>query len=335
MFKPLKTVPLALLAIAGTADALTLGKIHVQSFINEPLKAVIDVNRASADELKALKVKLAEKNAFNKAGIDFTNDIQQLRFELVETPGGTKIQVTTPKAITEPFLSFVIDADWNKGSVSKDYTVLLDPPIYTDRFAPPVMPADAGIVRSDEIPEPVAETVTPPVPSEPPSTVEKAPAAAASETPVASGDMKSVGPTAAGSNLWTIARDNKPQAATIQQAMVAIHEANPDAFIRGNMNLMKQGQLLRVPPPEVIEAISQAAAETRISRHQQAWKSGEAVASDERLTPEVVAGTTTASAETAAGQTSATGSAGGQDGPPRAPGRSRRQHGETSPPQRA
>ena len=192
--------------------------------------------------------------------------------------------------------------------------MLLDPPIYTDRFAPPVMPADAGIVRSDEILEPVAETVTPPVPSEPPSPVEKAPAAAASETPVASGDMKSVGPTAAGSNLWTIARDNKPQAATIQQAMVAIHEANPDAFIRGNMNLMKQGQLLRVPPPEVIEAISQAAAETRISRHQQAWKSGEAVASDERLTPEVVAGTATASAETAAGQTSATGSAGGQEG---------------------
>ena len=316
MFKPLKTLPIALLAIGGTAEALTLGQIHVQSFINEPLKAVIDVNKATEDEIKALKIKLADRNAFSKVGVDYTREVQELRFAVVETPQGTSIRVTSQKSISEPFLSFVIDADWNKGSVSKDYTVLLDPPIYTDRFAPAITPADAGIVRSDEIPEPVAETETPPVPSEPSSPVREtaAPPAPEAETPVAAGDMKSIGPTASGSNLWTIARDNKPQAATIQQAMVAIHEANPDAFMRGNMNLMKQGQLLRIPPPEVIEAISQAAAETRISKHQQAWKSGEAVASGDRLTPEIVATTATGSAETASGETASTGSAGVQEG---------------------
>jgi len=326
MFKPLKTLPLALLAIGGTAEALTLGQIHVQSFINEPLKAVIDVNKATEDEIKALRIKLADRNAFSKVGVDYTREVQELRFAIVETPKGTSIQVTSQSSISEPFLSFVIDADWNKGSVSKDYTVLLDPPIYTDRFAPSVTPADAGIVRSDEIPEPVAEIETPepvaetetaPVPSEPTSASEETPAAPAAETAVAAGDAKNIGPTAAGSNLWTIARDNKPQAATIQQAMVAIHEANPDAFMRGNMNLMKQGQVLRVPPPEVIEAISQAAAETRISRHQQAWKSGEAIATGERLTPEVVATTATGSDETAAaaaGAPSSTGSAAAQEG---------------------
>ncbi|MGD9355469.1 MAG: FimV/HubP family polar landmark protein [Chromatiales bacterium] len=321
MFKPLKTLPLALLAIGGTAEALTLGQIHVQSFINEPLKAVIDVNEATGDELKALKVKLANRNAFSKVGVDYTSEVQGLRFAVVESPKGTRIEVTSQGSITEPFLSFVIDADWNKGSVSKDYTVLLDPPIYTNRFAAPVTPADAGIVRSDEIPEPVAETEPAPAPSQPaqPVTPEKEAAPAQAETaPVPSGEMKSVGPTAAGSNLWTIARDNKPQAATIQQAMVAIHEANPDAFMRGNMNLMKQGQLLRIPPPEVIDAISQAAAETRISQHQKAWKSGEAVASSERLSPEIVAATPqTETAETAAtGATAATttGSAAMQEG---------------------
>ena len=319
MFKPLKTLPIALLAIGGTAEALTLGQIHVQSYINEPLKAVIDINKATEDEIKALKIKLADRNAFSKVGVDYTREVQGLRFAIVETQKGTSIHVTSQASISEPFLSFVVDADWNKGSVSKDYTVLLDPPIYTNRFAPPVAPADAGIVRSDEIPAPVAETETPPVPSEPSSPARETPAAPepAVETAVASGDMKSTGPTAAGSNLWTIARENKPQAATIQQAMVAIHEANPDAFIRGNMNLMKQGQLLRVPPPEVIEAISQAAAETRISRHQQAWKSGEAVASGERLTPDVVATTSTGSAETAAAAadvTPSTGSADSQEG---------------------
>ena len=316
MFKPLKTLPIALLAIGGTAEALTLGQIHVQSFINEPLKAVIDINKATEDEIKALRIKLADRNAFTKVGVDYTREVQGLRFAIVETPKGTSIQVTSQASISEPFLSFVVDADWNKGSVSKDYTVLLDPPIYTDRFAPAVTPADAGIVRSDELPAPVAETETPAAPSEPSSPDTETPEATepAVETAVASGDMKSIGPTAAGSNLWTIARDNKPQAATIQQAMVAIHEANPDAFMRGNMNLMKQGQLLRVPPPEVIEAISQAAAETRISRHQQAWKSGEAVASGERLTPEVVATTSTGSDETAADVTPSTGSADAQEG---------------------
>ena len=311
MFKPLKTVPLALLAIGGTAEALTLGQIHVQSFINEPLKAVIDVNEATGDELKALKVKLANRNAFSKVGVDYTNEVQGLRFAIVESPKGTRIEVTSRGSISEPFLSFVIDADWNKGSVSKDYTVLLDPPIYTNRFAAPVTPADAGIVRSDEIPEPVAETVPAPAPAQPATPEKETAPAQAEAAPVPSGDMKSVGPTAAGSNLWTIASDNKPAAASIQQAMVAIHEANPDAFMRGNMNLMKQGQLLRIPPPEVIDAISQAAAETRISQHQKAWKSGEAVATGERLTPEVVAATAqTETAETAASGATAAATAG-------------------------
>ena len=145
MFKPLKTLPIALLAIGGTAEALTLGQIHVQSYINEPLKAVIDVNKATEDEIRALRIKLADRNAFSKVGVDYTREVQELRFAIVETPKGTSIEVTSQTSISEPFLSFVIDANWNKGSVSKDYTVLLDPPIYTDRFAPPVMPADAGI----------------------------------------------------------------------------------------------------------------------------------------------------------------------------------------------
>lgn len=290
MFKPLKTIPLALLAMAGSAEALTLGQIHVQSFINEPLKAIIDVNKASADELKALKVRLANRSSFGKAGIDFTSDIQQLRFSVIESPTGTKIEVTTPTPISEPFLSFVIDADWNKGSVSKDYTVLLDPPIYTDRFAAPVAPADAGIVRRDEVeaPKPKAEEAKKP---EPEKVAEKKPAPPkekpAKKPAVAAGSEDAFGPTVRGNNLWTVAKTNRPGAATIQQTMVAIQEANPDAFMRGNMNLMKQGQLLRIPPDEVIEAISQIAAENRVKQHQRAWKNGKAIARAKRLSPEV------------------------------------------------
>ena len=69
MFKPLKTLPIALLAIGGTAEALSLGQIHVQSYINEPLKAVIDVNKATEDEIRALRIKLADRNAFSKVGV--------------------------------------------------------------------------------------------------------------------------------------------------------------------------------------------------------------------------------------------------------------------------
>ena len=44
--------------------------------------------------------------------------------------------VTTRSAVKEPFLNFLIEADWSKGRLLREFTVLLDPPFYADQPAP-------------------------------------------------------------------------------------------------------------------------------------------------------------------------------------------------------
>jgi pilus assembly protein FimV len=48
--------------------------------------------------------------------------------------------------------------------------------------------------------------------------------------------------------LWSVARRVRPSPAiSVSQMMKVLHKANPQAFIANNINLLKNGQVLRVP----------------------------------------------------------------------------------------
>jgi pilus assembly protein FimV len=49
----------------------------------------------------------------------------------------------------------------------------------------------------------------------------------------------------------------KPEGATVEQTLVALHRHNPDAFIRKNMNLVRSGKILKVPEASEISALPQ------------------------------------------------------------------------------
>ena len=72
--------------------------------------------------------------------------------------------------------------------------------------------------------------------------------------------------------LWAIASRSRPAGASVQQAMLAIARLNPEAFIGGNINLVKAGYVLRLPNES--EALSLAASEAinAVAEHNQAWK---------------------------------------------------------------
>lgn len=278
--KMLKRLTIAILLIlnAPSLHALTLGQIHVDSFINQPLKATIDIEDVKGDELSALRVKLAPRVDFRNAGVEWHSHLEELRFSLIQTNRGPAIRVTSRKAVKEPFLSFVIDANWAKGKIAKDYTLLLDPPLYTGASAAPVEMADAGSLPAErQAPLAQQQQQSAPQSQEQPLPVESPTAAS-----------PSTAKTMTGSSLWQVASKVRPQAATMQQTMVAIHEENPEAFMRGNMNLLKKGEMLRIPSAEVIAGIPQGAAVTRVARHQKAMRTGKAIASAKRLSPEIV-----------------------------------------------
>lgn len=61
-----------------------------------------------------------------------------------------------------------------------------------------------------------------------------------------------------GDTLYAIARRLRPEGATLNQVLVALYRANPDAFQGGNINLLRVGASLAVPPRETMTALSPA-----------------------------------------------------------------------------
>ena len=120
-------VVLALVAPTVT-NALGLGKLELQSALNQPFKARVKLLSATADELDSLKVYLADQEAFDRAGIQRTFLLTKLHFKVEETESGSDyIKIYSNDLIREPFLNFLLEIDWSKGRLFREYTVLLDP----------------------------------------------------------------------------------------------------------------------------------------------------------------------------------------------------------------
>ena len=125
---------LVLLALVAptVVNALGLGKLDLQSALNQPFKARVELLSATADELDSLKISLADEEAFERAGIQRTFLLTKLRFRVEETESGSDyIRISSSEAIREPFLNFLLEINWSKGRLYREYTVLLDPPTYT------------------------------------------------------------------------------------------------------------------------------------------------------------------------------------------------------------
>ncbi|MFK2914105.1 FimV/HubP family polar landmark protein [Pseudomonas sp. 3HC3] len=73
--------------------------------------------------------------------------------------------------------------------------------------------------------------------------------------------------------LWQIAARNT-QGGSIQQTMIAIQALNPDAFIGNNINLLKVGQVLRLPDQQQIQSIAQGEANREVAEQYAAWREG-------------------------------------------------------------
>lgn len=111
-----------------TAQALGFGNIKLNSALNEPLDAQIELLSPTSADIQSLKVQLASEGAFARAGIDRPHFLSSLKFEVIDRNGNHFIQVTSSKSIREPFINFLVEFDWDNGRMLREYTMLLDPP---------------------------------------------------------------------------------------------------------------------------------------------------------------------------------------------------------------
>jgi pilus assembly protein FimV len=237
------------LAHTGDAMALALGRIMVQSALGEPLRAEIEVPEISAEEASSLRVGLATPAAFRAAGMDFNQALGSAQLTLERRPDGSAfLRLTSPRAVNEPFVDLMIEANWASGRIVRDYTLLIDPP--KARASIPVAPVPAAAATQPVRPPAavVAQTL-PPV---------TAPAARAPVTPRAA--APSAGPTQvrvrAGDTAGRIAEANRPANVSLDQMLVAMLRANPSAFIGDNVNRIKAGAVIDLPQESAAANVS-------------------------------------------------------------------------------
>jgi len=243
-------------AAMSNLSALGLGEIKLKSGLNQPLDAEIKLLSVRGESNEQLKGALGSSVDFERSGIERMYFLTKIRFTTITKPNGQKVlQLTTQDAVREPFLNFLVNLEWPNGRLLREYTLLLDPPIFDDVPEATVTPAAAS-------PKPQPKTR--------PARVEPAQVASQSQW-----EGEIYGPTSSSDTLWGIAAKVRPERSiSMQRTMVAIFEANPDAFMRGNINNLKRGAEIRIPDRDSFDDISQREAMRLIAAHNENWKSG-------------------------------------------------------------
>ena len=253
------------------ASGLGFGNIESKSALNQPLDARIPLLSADSQDLDSVSVSLAPPDAFKRAGVDRPFSLSRLRFEVVKNGGKPYIHVTSRDAVKEPFLDFLLEVRWPGGRVMREYTLLLDPPVYTKEQSAPV--AVNGSSSS-------APQTTSSVPARQSGASAGAQASAA---PAGGGSMEEVdsasaqagtyGPVQNTDTLWKIALKTRPDnSVTAHQMMMALFRANPDAFLNSNINELKAGAVLRVPAASDVRSVSANAARRQVAQQMRDWR---------------------------------------------------------------
>ena len=146
MSRRLSRISLALvLFLSSEVWALGLGDITMNSGLNQPLNARIELLSATPEELDNLTITLASADTFARYGIDRPFFLQDMQFNVFRSgrADGNYVQVTSMSPMAEPFLTFLVEASWSRGRLLREYTVFLDPPTFAPQTADTAPPVQA------------------------------------------------------------------------------------------------------------------------------------------------------------------------------------------------
>lgn len=271
---------LLLLACSQAALALGLGDIRVLSKPGEPFLAEIPVISNEPGELERARVALASPATFARVGLERPQGlVSDLQFRFTQTrKGRAVIQVSSRMPVDVPSLSFLIEVDWGQGRLIREYSALIDAPNTAAAIDAPAIDAPAAAQPSDRIARETSTAAPAPAAAATPAAPSARPAAAPRPAPApAAAPGDALAPVRAGQTLSQIAGQlARGNGHSLDQTMVALLRANPDAFIRGNLNLLKQGAVLRTPREEDLASLDAAAAEAVVREQAAQWRQARA-----------------------------------------------------------
>lgn len=288
---------------AAHAKALGLGEIVLDSALNQPLNAQIALLQLGDVRPEQISVQIADESDFARFSIERETFLNSIEFNVQSRGANTFVQLSTLEAVREPYLSFVLETRWPSGRLLSEHTLLLDLPAFaaTGSAAPIQQPvqaiaadqqasqnqqvaaqtssassaAPARLAAPAEPEEAVPAVVETPAPAEEPVIEPPAPVAAPEPAPAPSAAPRNANASETISigtqdTLWDIALQIRPDSSvSVQQTMLALQSLNREAFIADNINMVRRGQVLRVPTLEQIRTLSAREAMSEVARQNQ------------------------------------------------------------------
>src|SRR6516162_5624160 len=246
-----------LLALPSAAFALGLGDIRLLSPLNAPLEAEIDLVDVTPEEMSTVQAQIASRDTFARYGLDWPPYLSGVQVKTVKTGDGREvIKLKSTDPISDPFVTLLVEVNWARGKLVREYTMLLDPPVFTPgrsqvASAPLSAPAVGGgshegtIARAAEAPAPA----TMPMPAAS-ATASGVPAAAAAAAPVTAAAVAAAAPAAeavpASAETAPPPAESAPAAAA---ATATIAEASPPTPAPAPAPAMAQAAAATAPAP--------------------------------------------------------------------------------------
>ncbi len=260
--------------------SLGLGSLQLQSFLNEPLEATVDLLDMGGLHEDEVMIRLASSDDFEKFGLERPYFLSSITFDVIAAENGAaSIILSSDEPVLEPYLDFILEARWPSGRLLREYTVLIDPPFFAEVETVAVS-AGQRVDEIEGIPAPTnknAEVFTSVASVETGVTglaADARPQRGFNSTTVASPVPGGRYRVSRNDTLWRIASLAKPQDASVQQTMLDIQRLNPDAFVDGNINTVKAGYIIELPSESDIGSLGASAALAEVREQNAAWRDG-------------------------------------------------------------
>ncbi len=238
------------------AQALGVGDIKLHSALNQNLDAEIALVLSDTEKLSDVKITLAPPSKFEEAGVPWSHFLSQIKFKTItKANGAVVVKLSSAEVFNEPFLDFLLEVSWPKGDIYREFTVLVDPPAVYQQKSIPVVLKQPNVASQQQLST---------------GTVRQQPIDA---TKINQSVVSEYGPTGSNDTLWKIAEKvNRNKDISVEQMMIALYEANPEAFFKQNVNALAAGATLKVPADDVVMKLSQRQAKNEFYKQVEAWR---------------------------------------------------------------
>lgn len=261
--------------------AAGLGKLNVNSGLGEPLRADIELLSVTPDELNSIVANIASDEAYANQGIERPASHKTIKIEIVKNASGTStLKLKSSQPISEPFLDMLIQVDWASGRLLREYTVLLDPPGYVGETVADAYNSNrqsqttqVPVIRQNNAANSANSNIATGTATQTRNANRnnrpKPTANDATETSNEYSGQEYV--TQRGDSLAKIANDMKPEGISLDQMLIGLYQANPNAFDGKNINRLKVGRIIRQPSEQELAAVSRQQASKEVKVQSANW----------------------------------------------------------------